>query len=92
MRKTVETLWCDDCGQEIKNPRSSLHFPAIDRDLCRDCINERLQYTFDLMPVGRICPQCDGKGKEKDFYGHNDYNWVDCKRCQGKKTIGFHKP
>lgn len=84
------TWICDDCGAKITSSLSrSLHFPLSDTTLCPECINERLQYSFKKHPIGRICPRCKGKKRIKEFYYHNEYNWIICDFCNGTGKLSL---
>jgi hypothetical protein len=38
-------------------------------------------------PKAVKCGFCEGRGWVKEFYGHNDYDRKDCRRCHGKGEI-----
>ena len=35
------------------------------------------------------CWICNGSGKRKEGYGHNDYSWEDCDWCYGSGKIEY---
>lgn len=90
MKKVIEQFFCDDCGREVadSNNLTPVELVAMDVEICRACVQERIQHSQMTFPIGRQCPACKGSGNVKDFYGHNDYNWVKCSDCKGQ---GFLK-
>lgn len=52
---------CDDCrklGDVI------VHING--KDLCKLCVNRRLDYTTTILPIGAMCIRCKGSGKVVD--------------------------
>lgn len=94
MWKTKTQVFCDDCGKELDYEKckggrrvSLKEYETPLLDFCCSCVNERILHSVSIIPLGRKCKECRGKGKVKDFYGHNEYNWEDCKTCKGMRVI-----
>lgn len=89
MKQVTVNIYCDDCGKvvfedDIKYFISTEGPFKGGKDICYNCIAERIIYSCFKNKIGRKCKQCGGKGVEKEFYGYNnDFNWVDCKNCSG---------
>jgi hypothetical protein len=92
--QTIKYL-CDDCGS-LTPPHKIAHVddsgkPCLDgagMDICFACLDERIQHSVSLTPIGRQCKTCSGTGKTKEYYGHNEYDYKDCVDCGG---IGYIK-
>jgi len=93
MRKNVLEITCDDCGRSLTEKEvigiTSMGDKCGNADFCKPCINSRVNHSVAIVALNRVCRECKGNGKVKEGYGHNDYNWVTCPRCQGKKTLGL---
>ena len=89
-KETITTYQCDDCGT-ITSKEQSLLFPTLagmELLFCFNCIRFRLLRSLDNYPLGATkCERCRGKGKIKDFYCNNDYNWISCDKCSGVGSI-----
>lgn len=91
MQKKTVKYYCDDCGKEVDVRDITSFSLLVDinihelRDICKYCILKRINHSLSIVPLNRICKECKGKGRQKEFYGyHNEYHWIPCDTCKGK--------
>ncbi len=98
--------YCDDCGDEkneeklmkltvdprLADPSLDYNTPKVVYGLCPDCWEKRVRLTLRALPIGEVCPHCEGRGWTKDFYGpcNSDYNDEVCDYCAGRKYALFN--
>ena len=85
MKKVITKITCDDCVQELPENYKGLFFPGTNIDLCIDCINIRLKYSFIKYPIEFIkCLKCKGKGRYQQWDGPNngDTHTEKCEFCK----------
>lgn len=92
MRKNVLEITCDDCGRSLTEKDAiritGMGDECVYADFCMSCVNSRVYHSVAIVALNRICKKCKGKGKVKEGYGpHNDFNWVFCTVCEGKKVM-----
>ena len=90
MRKTIEEIYCDDCGKSVTHLPTYQILHIDNQDVCIVCIIHRVKHSIHISKLGKKCIKCEGKGKRKDFYGyHNDYNWEPCEFCNKTGRFKF---
>lgn len=87
MRKTTIEITCDDCGQKIQGQENNISYNDKTLDFCSGCIYDRVKHSLNITPLGRQCPECNGKGRVKELINNHDTDWVTCNRCHGDKII-----